>query len=103
METDHRLLKPTVYAPTTKRGRKRFCKNPTPPKNRLNIKELQNKETQQLFTNSLSQKLQNIQNNKINSTTRSNDLIDTLSKTATETVPIKQKDEKNEEIFKNDE
>lgn len=102
-ETDHRLLKATVYAPTTKRGRKRFCKNLTPPKKRLNIKDLQNKETRELFTNSLNQKLQNIHRDGVDATTRSNILIDVISKTATETIPIKQKSEKNEEIFKNDE
>ena len=102
VETDHRLLKATVYAPTTKRGRKRFCKNLTPPKNRLNIKELQNQHTRELFTNSLNQKLQNIQHDGIDAITRSNVLIDAMSKAANETIPIKQKSEKNEEIFKND-
>ena len=45
VETDHRLLKTTIYAPTTKKGRKRYCKNPTPPKNRLQLRELLNKQT----------------------------------------------------------
>ena len=36
IETDHRLLKATMFAPTTKKSRRRFCNNPKPPKQRAN-------------------------------------------------------------------
>lgn len=103
VETDHRLLKATMHAPTTKNGRKRFCKNPTQPSTRLNIKEFQNKQIQEHFTNQVDNKLRDNRKKDRNIMDRSKNLIDILSETAAESLPIKQRNPNNNEIFKDDE
>ena len=40
VETDHQLLKATIYVPRTRKSRKKFCNNPKPPKRRVNLKML---------------------------------------------------------------
>ena len=103
VETDHRLLKATVFAPTTKNGRKRHCRNPTPPKDRLQIKDLLAKRTRENFTNLVDQTLQGKKTDNIDIATRSNILIDILSTTAAEILPKIPKQLQNNESFKNDE
>ena len=102
-ETDHRLLKATVYAPSTRNGRKRYCKNPTPPKKRLDIKKLQDKNNQERFTAMLKEQLRATKMENADTSTRSQNLIDVISKTAVEILPEKQKQVNTNSNFKDDE
>ena len=103
VETDHQLLKATIYAPSTRKSRKKFCNNPKPPKRRINLKMLIDKDIREQYTNSLDQKLQLSKNVDADTTTRSKSLIDTLSAVAAETVPLKQRQDNFKQIFKDDE
>ena len=91
VETDHRLLKATVYAPSTRNERKRYCNNPSQPKKRLDIKKLQDKNIQERFTATLNEQLRACKMENADTSTRSQNLIDVISKTAFEILPEKQK------------
>ena len=96
-------MKATIYAPSTRNGRKRYCKNPTPPKLRVLVKKLQNKETREQFTTTLNENLQGIRTENCDTATRAKQLIDSLTKTAAETLPVMRKNANMKRNFTNDE
>ena len=69
----------------------------------MNIKEFQNKRVREHFTNEVDNSLRENRSNDTNIIVRSKNLIDILSKSAAETLPIKQLNPNNHEIFKDDE
>ena len=97
------LLKATIYAPSTRKSRKKFCNNRKPPKRRINLKMLIDKDIREQYTNSLDQKLQLNKNVNADTATRSKSLIDTLSAVPVETVPLCPRQDDFKQIIKADE
>ena len=102
VDTDHKLLKTTLIAPTCKSARRRYCKNPTAPKVRYDIKSVKNPATKILYTDSLNNSIPDICKNISDINELSNTLVKTLQDTATQVLPTKTKHEKDNEIWKND-
>ena len=102
VDTDHKLLKTTLNAPTCKSARRRYCKNPTAPKVRYDIKSVKNPATKILYTDSLNNSIPDICKNISDINELSNTLVKTLQDTATQVLPTKTKREKDNEICKND-
>ena len=102
VDTDHKLLKTTLNAPTCKSARRRYCKNPTAPKVRYDIKSVKNPATKILYTDSLNNSIPDICKNISDINELSNTLVKTLQDTATQVLPTKTKREKDNEIWKND-
>ena len=60
VDTDNKLLKTTLNAPTCKSARRRYCKNPTAQEVRYNIKSVKNPATKILYTDSLNNSIPDI-------------------------------------------
>ena len=89
VETDHRLLKTTINAPATKKARRRYCKNPTPPKRNHNIKALQIPEIQKSFVEALDDPIKQGCVNVTEINNLSETLVTALNETAMQVLPPK--------------
>ena len=102
VETDHRLLKTTINALATKKARRRYCKNPTPPKRNYNIKALQIPEIQKSFVEALDDPIKQGSVNITEINNLSETLVTTLNETAMQVLPPKTKRGKGDELRKKD-
>ena len=102
VETDHRLLKATIFAPSTKKARKRFCKNPTQPKKRLDTKKLLDRDIRYQFTTKISERIILSKDENTDMESRSQNLINIISKAANDILPEKLKTVDTTTSFKND-
>ncbi|XP_066921086.1 uncharacterized protein [Clytia hemisphaerica] len=91
VETDHRLIKATMYAPSTRNARKRYCKNPTPPKKRLDLKKLLDPNIRTRFSARINEQIINTKNENVDASSRSQNLINVISDSANEILPEKLK------------
>ena len=91
VETDHRIIKATMYAPSTKNARKRYCKNPTPPKKRLDLKKLLDPTIRARFSTRINEQIRNTKNENADVSSRSQNLINVISDSANEILPEKPK------------
>lgn len=100
IDSDHRLLKATMCTPATRRARKRYNKNPTPPSRC--VKSLLNPTTRVAYTTAVDEKLRDFPPvESIN--TISERIIKVLNEAADLTLPKKKKAETTKEIWKDDE
>ncbi len=103
VETDHRLIKATMYAPSTRNARKRYCKNPTPPKKRLDLKKLSDPNIRARFSTRINEQIRNTKNENIHVSSRSQNLINVISESANEILPEKLKTMDTSTKFHDDE
>ena len=86
-ESDHRLLKTTLFTPSTRQSRRKYCKIPKTPK--PNTKALQNPDIMQKYTETVTINLQNSSNTVESASDITEKIVNALQSATQETLPPK--------------